>query len=176
MIGSLTGGRSEQVEEYRVAEPPKLSESERIERADDFFRFLNAEIRHGGRGAYYNIDTDEVVLPRFETFVSPMAYYSILAHEITHWSGADRRLARGLTTDRDSEAYAIEELVAELGAAFLCSRLELPTERRLDHAAYVERWLRVLKQDKRAIFSAASKAQKACDWLCGQALALANAA
>lgn len=167
---------AEQVEGYRVAEMPRLSEKERIERADDFYQLLGAEIKHGGNRAFYSITKDEVVMPPFDVFVSPISYYATLAHEITHWSGAESRLARGLTGDRNTEAYVMEELVAELGAAFLCARLDLAPERRLDHAAYIDRWLQVLKQDKRAIFTAASKAQRACDWLCGMALALANAA
>ncbi len=165
-----------QVEGYRMVDVPRLSERERSDRAEDFYAALGVEVRHGGNRAYYNITEDHIVLPPFEVFRSAVSYYATLAHEMTHWTGAAHRLARDFGSRERLEARAFEELVAELGAAFLCARLELPTERRLDHAAYVKSWLVVLKQDKRAIFRAASTAQKASDWLCSQAFAIANAA
>lgn len=165
-----------QVDGYRIAEPAALSEVERIEQAERFFATLGAEISHGGQRAYYNITLDNIVLPPFERFLSPMSYYATLAHEITHWSGASHRLGRDYGTRERMDVYALEELIAELGAAFLCARLELPAERRMDHAAYLQDWLRVLKQDKRAIFTAAAKAQQAADWLCEQSLKVADAA
>ena len=157
-----------------MVDVPRLSEMERIERAEDFYSEVGAEIRHGNR-AYYNITEDYIALPPFEVFQSAMSYYATLGHETIHWTGANHRLATTLE-QREIRCACFEELVAELGAAFLCARLELPTERRLDHAGYVKSWLDVLKQDKRAIFRAASTAQKASDWLCSQAFAIANAA
>ena len=88
-------------------------------------------------------------------------------HEATHWTGAKARLDRDLSGRFGSEAYAAEELVAELGAAFLCADLELTNQPRPDHAAYVASWLKVLKADSRAIFTAAAKAQEAADYLHG---------
>src|SRR5690606_12591165 len=93
------------------------------------------------------------------------AFYSTLSHELVHWGGASHRLDRDLSGRFGSEAYAIEELVAELGAAFLCGDLGITPEPRADHAQYIAHWLRVLKNDKRAIFSAASKASEAANWL-----------
>ena len=91
-----------------------------------------------------------------------------LAHETTHWTAHESRLARDLGTRRfGSEGYAIEELVAELGAAFLCADLDLTLEPREDHAAYIANWLDVLKADHRAIFTAASHAQRAADFING---------
>jgi antirestriction protein ArdC len=88
-----------------------------------------------------------------------------VVHEVTHWTGAAIRLNRKLSNRFGSEAYAAEELIAELGSAFLSAELELESEPRIDHAPYIENWLKVLKNDKRAIFTAASQAQQAADWL-----------
>ena len=94
------------------------------------------------------------------------AYYATLAHELTHWTKHEKRLARDFGRKRwGDEGYAKEELVAELGAAFLCADLGLTPEPGTDHAAYIQSWLKVLKDDKRAIFTAASHAQKAADYL-----------
>lgn len=87
-----------------------------------------------------------------------------------HWSGAKKRLDRDLTGRFGSESYAIEELVAELGSAFLCGDLGIAPDPRADHACYIKNWLSVLKSDKKAIFTAASKASEAANWL----LALEN--
>jgi antirestriction protein ArdC len=96
-------------------------------------------------------------MPPFETFRDAESYYATLAHEVTHWTRHPSRLDRdfGRKTWGD-EGYAMEELVAELGSAFLSADLDLALEPRADHAAYIESWLKVLKSDKRAIFSAAS--------------------
>ena len=104
-------------------------------------------------------------MPAFGAFKEPLFYYSVLAHEATHWSGAAHRLNRDLSGRFGSESYAVEELVAELGAAFLCAELGLPTGPRQDHAPYIQSWLKVLKNDKRAIFTAAAKAHEAADWM-----------
>ena len=108
------------------------------------------------------------MLPLFETFRDAESYYATLAHETTHWTAHESRLARDFGTKRfGSEGYAIEELVAELGAAFLCADLDLTLEPREDHAAYIANWLDVLKADNRAIFAAASHAQRAADFING---------
>jgi antirestriction protein ArdC len=107
-------------------------------------------------------------MPPFETFVDTERYYATLAHETTHWTRHPTRLDRDFGRQRwGDEGYAREELVAELGAAFLCADLELDLQPREDHAAYITAWLDVLKQDKRFIFSAAAHAQRACDFLHG---------
>ena len=114
----------------------------------------------------YRPSTDSIVLPPFETFRDAESYYATLAHETTHWTAHESRLAREFGTKRfGSEGYAIEELVAELGAAFLCADLDLTLEPREDHAAYIANWLDVLKSDNRAIFAAASHAQRAADFI-----------
>lgn len=140
-------------------------ESQRIEQAEQFFAATGADIRHGGRRAFYRPSSDHIQMPPFEVFRDAIAYYSVLSHESTHWTGAKPRLDRDLTGRFGTHAYAAEELIAELGAAFLCAQLGLANEPRPDHAAYVSQWLKVLKEDSRAIFTASSKAQQAADYL-----------
>jgi antirestriction protein ArdC len=154
-----------QVDGYTPPEMPKLPEAERIETAERFFQALRADLRHGGNRAFYSKGTDHIQLPPFEAFRDGVAYYAVLAHEATHWTGAKDRLDRDMTGRFGSDAYAAEELVAELGAAFLSAGLGLTVEPRADHAGYIASWLKVLKDDKRAIFTAASKAQQAVDWM-----------
>ena len=156
---------ADQVDGFRPPQMPPIPDVERVQTAENFFSALGADIRHGGNRACYSPRTDHIQMPRFEVFLSALAYYSTLAHESTHWTGAVPRLNRARL---GGEAYAAEELIAELGAAFLCAELGLSNEPRPDHAAYLASWLRVLKNDKRAIFTAASKAQAAVDYMQGK--------
>lgn len=150
-----------------VAPPaPVLNGGERVERAEAFFAATGAEVRHGGGCAFYAPGPDVVQMPVFESFRDPEAYYATLGHELTHWTRHPSRLDRDFGRRRDGdEGYAREELVAELGAAFLCADLGLALEPREDHAAYLASWLKVLRDDKRFIFSAAAHAQRAVDFL-----------
>jgi antirestriction protein ArdC len=107
-------------------------------------------------------------MPPFEAFADPERYYSTIAHEHIHWTKGPGRLDRDFGRKRwGDEGYAMEELVAELGAAFVCSALGFRPDHIEDHASYIDSWLKVLKGDKRAIFTAASHAQKAFDLLDG---------
>jgi len=152
---------------YAIAEP-KIDPVERIEHAERFFAETGAEIRHGGNQAYSAVGTDYVQMPPFVSFKDAESYYATLAHECTHWTRHPSRLDRDFGRKRwGDEGYAMEELVAELGSAFLAADLGLTPEVRDDHAAYIASWLKVLKNDKRAIFTAASHAQKAADFLNG---------
>lgn len=152
---------------YAVAEP-QLDPVERIEKAESFFAATRADIRHGGNQAYYAVSSDYVQMPPFEAFRDAESYYATLAHEVTHWTRHASRLDRDFGRKRwGDEGYAAEELVAELGSAFLAADLELTPEPREDHAAYIGSWLKVLKNDKRAIFTAAAHAQRAADFLHG---------
>lgn len=151
---------------YGEPEVQAINADERIARVDAFFRNCGADIRHGGGSAYYAPGPDHVHMPPFECFVDADAYYSTLGHEMTHWTRHPTRLDRDFGRHRFGDpGYAREELVAELGAAFLCADLGLALEPREDHAAYIGHWLQVLKDDKRFIVSAASHAQKAADYL-----------
>lgn len=143
----------------------------RIERAELIARATGASITHDGSRAFYRPSTDQVVMPdRFRftgtaTSSAQECYYSTLFHELSHWTGLESRCNRNLRGRFGDEAYAAEELVAELSAAFICVRLTITNEPRPDHAQYLASWLKVLKNDNRAIFTAASQAQKACDFI-----------
>ena len=143
-----------------------LSLPERTAGADAFVSKTKAQVSHGGNAAFYAAGLDRIQLPSFETFRDVESYYGTLLHELTHWTGHKSRLDRNFGRKAFGDAgYAREELVAELGAAFLCADLEITLEPREDHAAYLGHWLDVLKQDKRAIFQAAAYAQKSSDFL-----------
>lgn len=146
--------------------PAGLDAAQRIVAAERFFAALDADIRHGGASAFYAVDADHVQMPPFAVFDDPQAYYATLAHECVHWTRHAGRLNRDFGRRRwGDEGYACEELVAELGAAFLCADLGLALEPRSDHASYLAGWLKVLQQDHRFIFTAAAHAQRACDYL-----------
>jgi antirestriction protein ArdC len=143
-----------------------VSAPERIAAVEAFFAATGLEVRHGGGQAFYVPSRDYVQMPPLAAFADTEAYYATLAHEATHWTGHASRLARDLGEVRFGDpAYAREELVAELGAAFLCAELGLSLTPRTEHADYLGHWLAVLRADRRAIFSAASQAQRACDYL-----------
>ena len=151
---------------YTQLAEPVLDPVARIEHAETFFASTKAEIRHGGNSAFFCLSTDHIQMPPFESFRDAESYYATLAHEATHWTRHPTRLDRDLGRKRfGDEGYAREELVAELGSAFLACDLEIALEPRADHAAYIESWLKVLKGDKRAIFQAAAHAQRAADYL-----------
>jgi antirestriction protein ArdC len=143
-----------------------LTPVERIAHADTFFNGLQADIRYRGDRAFYAIEPDYIQLPVIDAFRDAESFYATLAHEATHWTRHGSRLAREFGRKSwGDEGYAQEELVAELGAAFLCADLELTPEVREDHAGYMASWLTVLKNDKRFIFQAAAHAQRAVDCL-----------
>lgn len=121
------------------------------------------ELRHGGDMAFYSAALDFVQLPRIEAFEGEAAYWGTALHELAHWTGHPSRLRRNLAGRFGSEAYAAEELVAEMGAAFVCAALGI--EGRLRHPEYIGHWLAILKNDKRAIFTASRLAQEAADYL-----------
>ena len=140
--------------------------SDRIEHADRFVKATGAAIHHGGNQAFYAPSRDTIQLPPFEAFKDKESYYATALHELTHWTRHETRLARDFGRQRfGDEGYAREELVAELGSAFLCADLGITPDIREDHAAYLGHWLKILQDDKRAIFSAAAHAQRAADFL-----------
>ncbi len=147
---------------YYALAKPQTEPAERIERAERFFAAIGADIRHGGNSAYYNSTQDYIQMPPFASFRDAESYYGTLGHEVIHHSGHPSRLNRDFTGKRfGSEAYAIEELIAELGAAFLCSDLELTLESREDNVGYISHWLKILNNDTRAVFTAAAHAERA---------------
>jgi antirestriction protein ArdC len=146
---------------YQVAEPKPLEDA--LEDVEAFIERIGADVRHGGDKACYMPGYDAIQLPDPGSFESAAHFYATSCHEHGHWSGAESRLNRNLTGRFGSEAYAAEELVAELTSAFLCASLSIPGK--LRHTEYLGNWLSILKEDKRAIFTAASKATEAAQFL-----------
>ena len=145
---------------------PRGEAVQRIERAESFFAATGANVVHGGSRACYVPSTDNIHMPCIDFFRDSESYYAVRAHETVHWTRHKSRLDREFGRKRfGDEGYAMEELVAELGSSFLSADLELTPEVREDHASYIASWIKVLKDDKRAIFTAASHAQRAADFL-----------
>ncbi len=138
---------------------------EPFEEAERLVQASGARIEHRGNRAFYRRSGDFIRIPPRGAFADQGGYYATLMHELTHWTGHESRLDRKFGRAFGDADYAFEELVAELGAAFLCANLGIQGE--LRHEGYISSWLEVLKQDKRAIFRAASLARKAAEYLEG---------
>ncbi len=162
---------ADQVTGWREPEPEARPQAETLPAVEVFVRATGATIIEGGDSAHYNHQADRVHLPDRHRFhgtptSSPTeSFYATLLHELTHWTGASHRLDRTFGQRYGDNAYAFEELVAELGAAFSCGDLGIANDPRPDHAAYVASWLKVLKDDRRAIFTAAKLASAAAEYL-----------
>lgn len=154
-----------QVDGYEPEAPVLLDEAERHARADAFIAALGVKIETGGDEAFYRPSTDTVHLPDFSRFRDAASFYGVACHEISHASGAPHRLNRDLSGRFGSALYAAEEACVELAAGFILADLGIAHHPRPDHAAYLSSWLEVLKDDARAIFTAASKAQAIADWM-----------
>jgi antirestriction protein ArdC len=141
----------------------------RDELADEFLRSTGADIREGHGEAYYVPSRDFISMPAFGAFKGADDFYNVAFHELTHWTGHKARIDRDLKNRFGSQNYAAEELIAELGAAFLCAEFGFDGD--LRHAGYIGHWIELLKADKRAFFAACSQASKAADYLRGLALA-----
>lgn len=165
-----------QVDGFTPAELPQLPAITRIANAEALIAATRAEIRHGGEMAFYRRPVadgagDYIQMPDERRFQAPddaqrsEDYYSVLLHELTHWTSLEGRCHRELGKRFGDAAYAMEELVAELGAAFLGAELGITAAPRADHAGYIAHWLEVMKSDKRAIFTAAARASEAVAYL-----------
>lgn len=121
------------------------------------------KVNHGGNQNFYSRETDEVWVPPCSTFSNGENYWQMLNHQLILAVGHQSRLNREFSKRFGNDAKAFEELVAELGSAFLCARLGIPAEFR--SSSYIENWLKILKQDAQSIFTAASHAGRAADWL-----------
>lgn len=150
---------------FRPAAATLPEPEERDQALDAFFGAIPARLRHFGDEAYYSPVTDQITMPAITAFIDRDHYRSTLAHELSHWSGHDSRLARSLGGRFGSDAYAMEELIAELASAMLGAELGLPTAHLDNHASYLASWLRVLKADNRAILTTAAKAEEASTYL-----------
>ena len=171
MMRSFTVFSAGQVDGYEV-EGIDLTEAERIEGADQWVANTGADIRHNNiGGAFYKPTADWIQVPHIESFKASEHstqnenYYSTLFHELTHWTGHQSRCKRDLGNRFGSPDYAFEELVAEMGAAFQCALLGITNEPRADHAQYLNGWIKCLKNEPKAIFRAASLAEKAVQYL-----------
>jgi antirestriction protein ArdC len=151
-----------------VGEIKPRNRDERDPTIDEFLACSGATIREGAGEAYYRPSDDFISLPRFDAFKSAAHFYGVAFHELGHWTGHRSRLDRDLRSRFGERAYAAEELVAELSAAFLCAEFSIDGD--LRHAGYIASWISLLKADPRAFFTACSKAQAAADYLRGLAL------
>ena len=139
---------------------------ERVANADRVINETGAKINHlQGDRAFYSVNDDAITMPLIGQFENVAGYYGTLLHELGHWTGHKSRLDRQFGKRFGSQAYAFEELVAEFTSAFLGARLEIDSEPRADHAQYLNNWLSVLRDDKKAIFTAISAAKKASEFI-----------
>lgn len=142
------------------------SEPEIYEEAEKVLQKSGAKLSFdGGPMAFYDIGKDSIHLPEKSSFKDQVGYYATMLHELTHWTGAEARLNRNLQSNKSKPQYAIEELVAELGSSFLCAHVGLKYT--AQHASYINEWLKVLREDKAAIFKAAAQARAATEFLVG---------
>lgn len=144
------------------AAPPA---DQRQDMAELVIKNSKARIIWGGEKACYLPTRDEIHLPHPKEFATSEAYYGVAFHELVHWTGHESRCARDLSGRFGSASYAIEELTAEIGAAFVSAEIELDKEPRIDHARYLSSWLTVLKNDTTAVFAAATNASRAARYL-----------
>ncbi|MEY9624966.1 ArdC family protein [Sinorhizobium fredii] len=156
---------------YRPAEELPAKQVPHLDTVEAFVRNIGATVTYGGTIACYRPALDDILMPDRERFGSEVHLYSTLLHELAE---AKNRLDRDLSGRFGSKAYAMEELVAELSAAFLCADLGVAHDPRGNTANYLENWLAVLKTDRRAIITAAAKAQAAADFLHKQQSAAAQ--
>jgi antirestriction protein ArdC len=151
-------------EKILTPDPVKPRNSdERDATIDEFLSASGATIREGFGEAYFSPGQDFISMPAFAAFKSAATFYGVTFHELAHWTGHKARLARDFSGRFGTQAYAAEELVAELTSAFLCAEFNLDGE--LRHAAYIASWIKLLKDEPKAFMTAASKAQAAADYL-----------
>lgn len=156
---------ADQVDGYAPEPGPVLPESERLAGAEAFIAALGIDTVYGASSAYYHIGEDRIHMPDFAAFHDAHGFYATHVHECAHATGASHRLDRSFNERWTRHALAMEEATAELTASFILADLGLAHEPRPDHAAYIASWLQLLKDEPRAIFTAASKAQVAADWM-----------
>lgn len=165
-----------QLQSYEPAEEqqePRPLLVEVVDKVEEFVANTHAAVSHIGSDACYHRKDDIIYMPDMDKFITTEQctatenYYATLLHELVHWSGAEKRLNRTKGKKFGDNDYAREELVAEMGAAFLCTGFGLPTADKGSHAAYIDNWLQVLRNDKYCVIQAASQASKAVDYLHG---------
>ena len=151
--------------EYELPET-EINDNVRYQNAEDFIQCTQADIRYGGDRAFYRPSGDFVQVPELQFFTDSDNYYATLLHELTHWTGHETRLDRDKHSKWGDDIYAFEELIAELGAVFLCSHLGINIKKNR-HPEYLQNWVRSLREDPQILWKAASKAQIAFDFIVG---------
>ena len=134
-----------------------------IASVENFVNSLNANIKHGGDQAFYKPSEDYIQIPEKTSFDNEVAYYGTLLHELIHWTKKDNRASRKQSKNR--KEYAYEELIAEIGSVFLCAEFQIETSPRIDHAQYLNGWIKALGNDTKILRDASNEAWKACQWL-----------
>ena len=147
-----------------------LNPDAKVETAEDFLQSTGADIRNGEARAYYSSKLDYINLPKFESFNSASSYYATAFHELTHWTGHETRCNRQFGKKFGDQSYSAEELVAELGAAFVCAEFGFDNDTTEDHAAYIAHWIKFLENNERAFVHASSLASKAVEFMRGKSL------
>ena len=168
MLKTYTVFNVEQLEGYDLTtlDVEAKNNIELVENAEQYVKNTKAKINLvDGDRAFYTVAGDAITMPKVEQFDNVEEYYSTLLHELTHWTGNAKRNDRDLSGGFGSKSYAFEELVAELGSVFLCNALEIEKSPAINHAKYLNGWLQILREDKRALYRASSLAQKAVDYL-----------
>lgn len=151
---------------FEVEVPDLGSEPERIAALEAMIEASGADINYAlSNEAFFNRVTDQITLPLREQFETPSAFYGTALHELTHWTGHESRLDRTMGKRFGDNAYAAEELVAELGATFLAARFGVDTDPHPEHVNYLASWLKVLKADSKALYTAAKLAQESTHYL-----------
>mgnify|MGYP003340901284 FL=1 len=158
MLKHYTVFNLDQVDGLELPASAERTMNESIASCEEFIKTQRAIIKHGGDRAYYVPSADYIQLPALDQFKSSGDYYATALHELSHWTGHESRLHRDFSGRFGNEAYAFEELVAELGSAMLCAHLKIDGQ--LQHASYIDSWLKVLKDDPKNILKASALAQK----------------
>ena len=163
MLKSYTVFNRDMVDGLPAQVKKEVSEFEVMESCENFIKNTRAIIKHGGARACYIPSLDQINLPEKTSFNTSADYYATAYHELIHYTGSEKRLARLKNDSFGSEGYAFEELIAELGASMLCAYNGINAQ--LQHASYIDSWIKALKNDKKFIISASAKAQKAVNYL-----------
>jgi antirestriction protein ArdC len=158
MLKTYTVFNADQVDGLELPAPAERNMNETIQSCEAFIKAQRALIKFGGNRAFYVPSADYIQLPGLDQFKSSADYYATTLHELSHWTGHESRLNRDFSGRFGNEAYAFEELVAELGSAMLCAHLKLDGQ--LQHSSYIASWLKVLKDDPKNILKASALAQK----------------
>jgi len=155
------------VEGWEEPTTEKLEAIDTLAHCEATIKATGANIQHGGDRAFFAPSLDLIQLPQRDQFDSTEDYYATAFHELVHWTGPESRLNREFGKRFGDNAYAFEELVAELGAVMLCSEHGIEAVSRPSHACYIKNWIETLKADPKALWTAGSKAQQATDYILG---------